>query len=68
MKPFMFPSGKGSGYGGSNFESSTPIGEEKKAEWKCQSCGRTINHDPRGTAAICVKCGGISPLAEEESE
>ena len=35
-------------------------------DWKCQSCGKLINHDPKGTAAICIKCGGTSELATKD--
>ncbi len=41
---------------------------KQKPEWECQSCGRLINHDPIGTAAICVNCGGTSPLQEYTTE
>lgn len=36
----------------------------EQGNWKCQSCGRLISHNPIGTAAICVECGGTSSLRE----
>ena len=32
--------------------------------WKCQSCGKLIDHNPMGTAAICAECGGTSKLQQ----
>jgi hypothetical protein len=40
---------------------------QEKSKWKCQACGGAIDHDPRGTAALCIKCGGPSPLAKKKT-
>lgn len=43
--------------------------DEDKSKWKCQSCGRLINHNPKGTAAICRICVvGGSELQPEKDE
>lgn len=38
-------------------------------DWKCQNCGRLINHDPMGTAAICEICavGGSKVMESQDS-
>lgn len=32
--------------------------------WLCQSCGQRLDSPPKGTAGICIICGGTSALAK----